>query len=80
MSSRRSGLNRICKGHEASGAGQGEGGTRRYLVTSDGVEEGRDPFVEEVEEVGEIDDERAAEVLNVVLLEDRQDLQMSGGN
>ena len=45
---------------------------RKYLVARDGVKEWRDALVEKVEEHGEVNDERAAECLDVVLLKDVQ--------
>ena len=45
---------------------------RKYLVARDGVKEGRDALVEKVEEHGEVNDERAAECFDVMLLKDVQ--------
>ena len=43
-----------------------------HLVAGDGVEERRDALVEEGEDRGQVDDERAAESLDVVVLQDRE--------
>ena len=45
-----------------------------HLVAGDGVEEGRDALVEEGEDHGQVHDERAAERLDVVVLQDREHL------
>ena len=51
-----------------------------HLVARNGVEEGRDALVEEGEQHREVDDERAAQGLDVVLLQDREDLQFPAGS
>ena len=50
-------------------------GVEAHLVASDRVEEWHDALVEEVEQGWEVDDECAAEGLDVVLLEDVEDLE-----
>lgn len=49
-----------------------------HLVPRDGVKERRDALVEEIEQHGQVHDERAAERLDVVLLQDREHLARDG--
>lgn len=77
MSSSKSGLKRICQASSMRKKGGG-GAPPAYLVARDGIQEGGDALVEKVEQHREIDDERAAEGLDVVLLQDVEHLARDG--
>jgi hypothetical protein len=49
-----------------------------HLVACDGIEEGRDALIEEGEDHGEVYDDRAAESLDVVILQDREHFACHG--
>lgn len=49
-----------------------------HLFACDGIEEGRDALIEEGEDRGEVYDDRAAEGLDVVILQDREHFTCHG--